>query len=149
VEDDSGNHPLTAIGVLLIIVGLPLIWIVLGTSFAGVFIVIVGITWLTKGRFPIRNFGHEVHDTTDDPWPVVYETNLDLAFAHTLDARLRAEDIPTVVENENLFNSGINWEFGLSVPLRVRVPREHEEKAHEIASQLSENRSLNPSDTSR
>lgn len=112
--------------------------IIYALAFTGLFlfIIIVGISWWLKGQFPIRQFGYEVTEGADGSWPVIYETNLDLAFGQMLAARLRAEDIPVIVENENLFNSGINWEFGLSVPLRIRVPEAKQERAHDILNLL-------------
>lgn len=80
-----------------------------------------------------RKFDYPVPTDSDrSGWPAVYETRLDNAFVPVLVSRLRADDIPVCVENKNLFNSGIHWEFGLSVPLRVKVPPDARSRAEEI-----------------
>jgi len=69
-------------------------------------------------------------------WPVIFETQLDQSAVSFLQSRLDAENIPYVIENDNLFNSGMNIEFGVHVPLQIRVPEEDEQAARTIVEEM-------------
>ena len=109
----------------------------LGLSLIFLFYVLSGF----RKNYPREQFGYPVQQQqTNDTWPVIFETQLDQATVSFLRSRLDSENIPHVVENDNLFNSGMNLEFGLTVPLQIRVPEEHEEKARKLVDELHSHR---------
>jgi hypothetical protein len=49
---------------------------------------------------------------------------------------LRAEEVPVIVENDNLFNSGIQFELGLAAPLLIRVPGDEVDAARHVVEKI-------------
>ncbi|MGM0442078.1 MAG: hypothetical protein ACQEQC_06640 [Elusimicrobiota bacterium] len=86
-----------------------------------------------SGKNPLPEYSSPVEENNNkDKWPAVYESYLDLSDVQLLAARLKSENIPVYIENRNLFNSGIQWRLGLSVPLTIRVPPDHENDARQV-----------------
>ncbi|MGM0381288.1 MAG: hypothetical protein ACQEP7_04825, partial [bacterium] len=99
---------------------------------AGV-ILLALISVYRQNGFSCSHFGYMTdQEKQAGEWVTIYETRLDEAFVAVLTSKLRSEEIPFIIENKNLFNTGIHWKFGLSVPLRVRVPPEQKESALKI-----------------
>lgn len=102
-----------------------------GAAF-GVFL-LVFIYLFNRDKSPAQHFGHEVEQNEAGvEWETIYQTRLDQAFVAALTSRLRSAEVPFIVENKNLFNSGLNLKFGLAVPLKVRVPADQKKTALEI-----------------
>lgn len=95
------------------------------------------INFREDGRTVLRSFGHVVDDRSGETgWPVVYETNLDVFYLELAASRLRAAEIPVVVENKNLLNSGIHWRLGLLVFAKLRVPQSEQNKALKLLEDM-------------
>lgn len=114
-----------------------LLLVTLGFVTSGAFIFAIALLALfylnERGDSTRANSGYEVEtDESEAEWTTVYKTRWDQGFVAVLTSKLRSEDIPCIVENKNLFNSGMQIKFGLSVPMKVLVPTDQEQAARRI-----------------
>lgn len=111
--------------VLLACVGIVLITAFTPSGGLGIFLLIFGLLPNSQSIHEYFNsFGTSISQESDSEWPSIYTSRIYNSKILIIKSRLKAQNIPVIVENKNLFNSGIQFELGLAVSLKVKVPQE-------------------------
>ncbi|MFB6355980.1 MAG: hypothetical protein ABEJ65_05650 [bacterium] len=89
------------------------------------------------GDSPSDLYEHECIPDREEQWCTIYRSDIALSRLTVLRSRLMSNGIPYIVENQNLYNCGIQWKLGLAVPLEIRVPEEYLKEVRSLLDDIS------------
>ena len=120
------------IGILMVVAFTPI-------GMIGIVIIFIEfLPWTRSSSDYFRSFGTAVEkNESSDAWEAIYTTRFYDDRVPVIISWLRAEEVPVIVENDNLFNSGIQFELGLAAPLLIRVPGDEVDAARLVVEKLT------------